>query len=307
MFQLGSNSRPLFAMLSEWKKQNKKTTTYIYHIWFVLFPLVKFCTPLQDPRLNEIGYGNIKCCKPAAVSADVVELGSMTSRTYSSEKHTLTCEVTSTLNQAEAHTLQLISGIKGKSNHCEKTQLGFMHMYYKRYLLFMLWLLPVLTCCSRVGRLTFTVSTFSSLPLNHKCVHSHQPIISYVHMQCSELQIPVFLFVCWSSLQLHVQPLVVTCNHLKWILWFTAEFSLCTPTLFPGAMLPACLKKGMHKLIQWNCQGFFPSLECQHASWLTFCANQLKAQDIPTTCETVDRYPVVKGGASRQAFKPMCY
>lgn len=38
--------------------------THIYYIWFVLFPLVKFCISRQDPSLNEIGYGNVKCCRP---------------------------------------------------------------------------------------------------------------------------------------------------------------------------------------------------------------------------------------------------
>lgn len=62
--------------------------THIYYIWFVLFPVVKFCTSRQDPSLNEIGYGNGERCRPV-VSADVVELGSMENRTYSSEKQTL--------------------------------------------------------------------------------------------------------------------------------------------------------------------------------------------------------------------------
>lgn len=62
--------------------------THIYYIWFVLFPVVKFCTSRQDPSLNEIGYGNGERCRPV-VSADVVELGSMENRTYSSEKQAL--------------------------------------------------------------------------------------------------------------------------------------------------------------------------------------------------------------------------
>lgn len=62
--------------------------------WFVLFPLVKFCISQQNPGLNEIEYRNVKC-RPV-VSADVVKLGSMETRRYSSEKQTLTHTVTKT-------------------------------------------------------------------------------------------------------------------------------------------------------------------------------------------------------------------
>lgn len=77
------------------------TQTHIYYIWFVLFPLVKFCTSLQDRSLNEIGYGNVERCRPV-VSADVVELGSMENGTNSSERQALTHRDTSV--QADSKT-----------------------------------------------------------------------------------------------------------------------------------------------------------------------------------------------------------
>lgn len=35
-----------------------------YYMWFVLSPLVKFCTSLQYYILNVIGYGNVEYCRP---------------------------------------------------------------------------------------------------------------------------------------------------------------------------------------------------------------------------------------------------
>lgn len=35
-----------------------------YYMWFVLSPLVKFCTSLQYYSLNVIGYGNVEYCRP---------------------------------------------------------------------------------------------------------------------------------------------------------------------------------------------------------------------------------------------------
>lgn len=93
--------------------------SHIYYIWCFLFPLVEFCTPRQYLSLNEIGYGNVECCSPV-VSADVVELGSLESRTYSSEKQTLyhsdTLLQIDTCNQTYVLTFQLSQSLMVEAN-----------------------------------------------------------------------------------------------------------------------------------------------------------------------------------------------
>lgn len=79
----------------------KKKSPYFPHLVLLVSSSANSAPLCKTPCLNEIGYGNVKCCRPV-VSADVVELGS---GTYPSEKQTRSHQY---INRTHVRTLGLI-------------------------------------------------------------------------------------------------------------------------------------------------------------------------------------------------------